>query len=177
MAERPHDIYYRACVGYWRCPFSIEVTDREVLASSYGVLDRLSFWMLSIWPAWLGQVHLHTSVRYRSPDEVIHTTRLRWLFLTMMSSEELIVLKEGGAFTLDGKARMATSFWKTQRVFGQGEVASDTVHADYQMTWMGAPLRQRTAREEDRVTLTMEGQGFVARQPLARQPGRPESFL
>jgi hypothetical protein len=171
---RPHDTYYQACVGQWYAPFSIEITDRATFAKSYGALDRLSFWLLAIWPAWLGRVFLHTSVYYMETNEVLHTTRLRWFFVTMMSSTEVLVLGEDGAsFTLDGQARLISSFWKTRHVHGSGVVAQDALHADYALTWLDAPLHQYTERDEDQLVLTMQGQGFLGAQPLRRVSRRP----
>ena len=51
---------------------------------------------------------------------------------------------------------------------GSGTIDEAAEHAEYEMTWLGAPMRQTTVREPDRVTVTQEGAGWKGVQPLAR---------
>jgi hypothetical protein len=86
---------------------------------------------------------------------------LRWLGLPLQKSVEIFTLDpDGRRFTVRGS------------MTGAGSVDPTATRADYTLTWLGVQIRQRTAREDDRVTVHQEGPGFRGRQELLRQ-GQP----
>jgi len=155
----PARVYYEACRGRWRAPIAITLTDAGALRrSGMSLLDRARVRLLSLWPAWLGRIHLDTTVSLRGGGEVVHTTVVRWLALPLQKSVEIFTLDPDGCrFTVGGS------------MTGYGSVDPTATRADYTLTWLGVEIRQWTTRANDRVTVHQEGPGFRAQQELVRQ--------
>jgi hypothetical protein len=154
----PARVYYEACVGKWRAPVSITVTDpAALLGSGLSRLDRLSVRLLSVWPSWLGRIYLDTTVSLSGDSEVVHTTVVRWMGLPLQTSVETFTLDpDGHRFTVSGG------------MTGFGAIDPTATEGDYTLTWLGMKMRQRTIREADRVTVHQEGPGFRGHQELLR---------
>lgn len=151
--------YYRACVGAWRAPVEMTVTDPVALrGSGLSHFDRLSVRIMSAWPSWLRRPVLETTVSFDGPDEVRHTTVVRWLGLPLQRSVEIFALDpDGRRFAVRGG------------MTGHGEIDATATKGEYHLRWRGAELLQRTEREGDRVTVRQEGPGFHGLQALVRQ--------
>lgn len=155
----PARTYYEGCVGTWRSPVQITLTDREALArSGMSWLDRLSVRLLAERPSWMGEVFLDTEVAFRGADEVVHTTTVRWSGVPVQRSVEVFALQP------DGRT-LAVSGGMT----GQGEVDPTGAHARYTLRWLGVTITQQTDREPDRVTVRQQGPGFEGLQVLRRR--------
>ena len=158
-ASSPARTYYEACVGRWRSTFELTVSDPGALSrSGMSLVDRLSLRVLSAWPRWLGRVYLDTTVACGDGDEVVHTTAVRWLGLTLRRSTEIFRLEpDGRSLTVRGG------------MSGAGTVDASSTRAEYDLCWLGVAIRQRTVREPDLVTVSQEGPGFHGAQTLVRQ--------
>ena len=133
-----------------------------------GWLDRINLRMIAAWPSWLGRFWLETSVAYDGSPSVVHTTRVRWLGMTMMKSIETIRLSDDDrTLSMEGEQRVFPAWWSGRAVTGSGHVESD--RARYTFEWLGVRLDQTTVREQDRVTLTQRGPGFEGVQRLQRR--------
>jgi hypothetical protein len=152
-------IYYEACVGRWRAPIQITITDASALRSSgMSFVNRLSLRALSAWPRWLGGVYLDTTVACRDGAEVVHTTVVRWFGIPLQRSTETFSLDpEGRSFTVRGG------------MSGSGSVDASSTRAEYELRWLGVSIRQHTVREPDLITVHQEGPGFRGVQELVRQ--------
>lgn len=151
--------YYQACVGRWRAEVDFTLTDTATLRrSGMSPWDRLNLRLLAIWPRALGSVHLDTVVEVRSPQEVVHTTLVRWLGLTLRRSVETYALDPDGRRLVVGGD-----------MTGSGSVDDTATHATYTFRWLGVEIHQQTTREGDRVTVDQRGPGFKGRQVLVRQ--------
>lgn len=169
--DRPSHGYYRACVGAWRAPIRIEVTDPSALAAS-GMTwaDRAGLRLMAAWPRWLGTFWMEATVAYDPAGVVVHTTVARWMGLALMNSRETIMLDpDGRAFTMTGAQRVGLT---SRSVSGNGTIGAEGRTAAYELRWLGAPLRQSTVLEGDVVTVTQEGPGFAGVQRLVRTDGR-----
>lgn len=157
--ERPTHTYYRACVGAWRAPLHMTVTDPAALRSSgMSLLDRLSVRLMSAWPGWLRRPVLETTVAFDGPDEVRHTTIVRWLGLPLQKSVEIFTLDpDGRRFTVRGG------------MTGKGSIDATATEGEYHLSWLGATLVQRTVRDGDLVQVHQDGPGFRGQQDLIRQ--------
>lgn len=156
--ELPSVAYYRACVGSWRSPLHVTVTDPRALArSGMGLFDRLSVRALGVWPRWLARPVLATTVRFEGPLAVVHTTVVRWLGIPLLRSVETFSLDPGGrTFEVGGD------------LAGHGSIDETGTRGEYHLRWLGADLVQRTSREGGTVTVRQQGPGFEAWQALAR---------
>ncbi|MEZ4339645.1 MAG: hypothetical protein R3B82_23725 [Sandaracinaceae bacterium] len=157
--DRPSHVYYRACVGSWRATMQLTLTDAARLAGSgMSLLDRLSVRLMSAWPSWLRRPILETTVAFDGPDEVRHTTVVRWLGLPFQKSVELFSLAaDGRRFTVRGG------------MTGDGSIDATATRGEYHLRWLGVEILQRTERDADRVTVRQEGPGFRGHQTLIRQ--------
>ncbi len=158
--DRPSVSYYRACVGSWRCPVRVTVTDARALAGSgMGLVDRLSVRVMGAWPGWLARPVMATTVRFEGPLEVVHTTTIRWLGIPMQRSVETFSLdSDGRRFVVGGD------------MTGHGTIDATATRGEYHLRWRGADLVQRTVRDGDTVTVRQEGPGFEGLQALVRRP-------
>ena len=158
MTSGPAHAYYTACVGRWRSPVAITVTDPAALdASGASWLDRQSLRLLARWPAWLGRVFLDTEVAFRAADEVVHTTIVRWMGLPLQRSVEVYKLDADGA-------RLSITGGMT----GSGSINAAATQAVYQLAWLGMQIQQSTARDGDTVKVDQRGPGFHGVQMLVR---------
>lgn len=154
----PAYVYYEGCRGRWRAPIAITITDAGALQrSGMSLLGRLGLRLLASWPPWLGRIYLDTTVALDGGGEVVHTTVVRWLGLPLQKSVE--------SFTLDPDGCRVTV---RGVMTGSGSVDPTATRAEYALTWLGVEIRQRTAREDDRVTVHQEGPGFRGHQELLR---------
>lgn len=158
-AALPNHRYYRECAGVWRSVVSMTITDAAALSTSgMRLADRASLRLMSMWPAFLGRFHLHTTVTYDAGGEVLHTTVVRWLGIPLQRSVETIVLDpDGRRFTVRGG------------MIGTGTMDETGTRASYELRWLGVTLTQTTMREPDVVTVTQRGPGFGGVQKLLRQ--------
>ena len=168
--DLPNHRYYRACHGAWRSPLSITVTDRAALRrSGMPWADRVNVRMMAVWPRWLGRFQLETTVAYAERGEVVHTTVVRWLGLALLRSVETITLApDGTRFSMTGEQRMAPAVWARRTMSGSGTIDPAGRAAQYEFLWLGARLRQATVREDDLVSIDLEGPGFRGVQRLVR---------
>ncbi|MBX3273891.1 MAG: hypothetical protein KF729_26740 [Sandaracinaceae bacterium] len=154
--------YYRACVGAWRAPLAMRVTDPAALRDA-GMrwLDRVSLRLLAAWPRWLGRPVVETTVAFEAPREVLHTTTARWLGLRLDRSVERFTLDpDGRRFTVHGG------------MTGHGTIDELATRGEYHLRWRGVELVQRTMRDGDLVSVRQEGPGFTGALELVRQPDR-----
>ncbi|RLB49848.1 MAG: hypothetical protein DRJ42_20145 [Deltaproteobacteria bacterium] len=173
---RPNDDYYRACEGAWRCPLDFSITDRAAFwRCRMGWLNRLRVLSLVLWPSWLGRFYLDTSVVCPSGPEsvqvdlVVHTTRVSWLGLGVLTSRELIELDpDGRSFVLRGTRTMWPTFWKREPFVGPGVVDESGTRASYDFTWFGTDLKQSTVADGDLVVVTQETEWSHGVQKLVR---------
>lgn len=122
-----------------------------------GLLDRLSVHLLSRWPAWLGRVHLDTSVAFSGEHDVVHTTVVRWFGLPLQKSVEVFTLDpDGQHFTVQGG------------MTGSGSVDAAGMRAEYTLRWLGMEMRQHTVLQDGRVLVEQDGPGFHGHQELVR---------
>lgn len=158
--EGPAWVYYGACVGRWRAPLQLRVTDgAELRRSGLGLVDRLSLRLLAAWPRWLATVWMETSIAIEASGVVVHTTMVRWLGLPLQQSiEQFKIEPDGASITISGGMQ------------GNGRVREDGASAEYELRWLGASIRQTTQRTADHVTVHVEGPGFRGVQELDRQP-------
>lgn len=160
----PARTYYEACLGRWRAPVALTLTDAEVLSrSGMSLLNRLSIHLLARWPSWLWRVQMNTTVSLSRRGEVVHTTTLSWLGLPLSRTAEVFTLDpDGQHFTVRGS------------MTGQGGIDPTATRGEYTLWWLGVEVRQRTERDGDRVTVHQEGPGFRGVQALVRYaPLRP----
>ena len=117
---------------------------------------------------------LETSVRKVDDATFVHTTAVRWLGVTLMSSvEELALAHDGRSFELRGTQRVAPALWRSVPVSGHGQVDAAGERATYTIEWLGVELRQDTHRTGDRVSLHQRGAGFAGVQALRRVRSEP----
>lgn len=171
MSDLPSHTYYRACVGSWRAPISLQVRDLAALGTSgMSWMDRWSVRLMAVWPSWLGAVTMATTVAYDPAGVVAHTTDAVWLGLPLMHSVETITLAaDGRTFTMTGSQRVGLAVWAARPLSGHGTVDADARTAVYELQWLGVNLRQSTVRDRDVVTVSQEGPGFTGVQRLVRQ--------
>ena len=159
--------YYDACQGHWQSVMSASVTDFWALISAMGWLNALSVLMMAYWPSLLGRIRLETTVDYEPNEPVYHTTRVYWLGLAMMSSEEWVTIgPDGTHFEVRGKSRIAMMPWRSLVMEGQGYVDTTGVRATYHINWLGAQMTQTTERQAEGCILRQEAPGFSAVQEL-----------
>lgn len=148
----------------------MEITDFSSLRRGVGLVNALSLWLMSRWPAWLIQPVFETSVARDTVAEVVHTTAIRWWRLPLVRSREVLTLNaDGRRLELCGDSRFLLVPWKVERLVGAGEVNESGTCAVYQLEFMGARMQQTAERSSDRVTLTQEMAGYRAVQPLQRR--------
>jgi hypothetical protein len=135
------------------------ITDARALSrSGMRLADRLSLWLMAIWPPFLGRFQLCTTVEYDARGEVLHTTVVRWLGIPLLRSVEAIALDpDGRRLTVRGG------------MTGAGTMDEAGTCATYELHWLGVAMRQSTQRERDLITVRQVGPGFRAVQALVRQ--------
>ena len=153
--------YFQANEASWSGPFTLRLTDPAQLRAERGLLDALSWRLLS----WLPCLRMDTSVTVRSPTEVHHTTRLRWGPLTLMAGEEDLVL-DGASLSMGGESR--TILGQRDALSATGTVDEASVCATYTLRWLGMDLRQTGERTLTGVTLRQWGPGFESEAVLIR---------
>ncbi len=141
----PSHRYYRAMQARWRGRLTLAITDRAALArAAMGTFDRLA-WRLT---ALAGRPWFETSVDYESGaarNEVVHTTRVRSLGVTLVRGVEILTLDpDGRRFTLRGEHRFLWAPFGVRRVEGVGEVREAADGASYSFSYLGAAITQTT---------------------------------
>jgi hypothetical protein len=136
-------------VGRWSGRLTLVITDRAALASaSMSAFDRLIWRLTALAERIFGAPWFETSVAPAegvASDVVVHTTRVRSLFLTMVRGTEILTLDpDGRRFTMSGEHRFLWTPWRTRRVEGVGEVDADAEGASYSLSYLGAPIVQKT---------------------------------
>jgi hypothetical protein len=86
----------------------------------------------------------------------------------MWGTERITLDPDGRTFTMQGEQRVLALWWSRLEISGAGTIDENAEHAEYAIDWLGAPMRQTTVREDDRVTVTQQGSGWRGVQPLAR---------
>ena len=143
------------------------ITHVAALIGSMGWLNALSVLMMAYWPSWLGEITLETTVAYEPTQPVRHTTRVYWLGMAMMTSEELVsIASDGTHFELKGESRVSMMPWRILTMDGHGHVDPTGTKATYQLSWMGTEMLQTTERHADGCILRQEAPGFSAVQDL-----------
>lgn len=157
MSTQPSLAYYTACVGQWRTPVAITITDATALATSGASwLDRVSLHVLARWPTWLGRVQMDTKVTVAG-EVVTHSTDIRWLGVKLKRSVEHYALApDGRRLTISGG------------MTGDGEIDETATRASYRLRWLGLDVVQDTVRDGDTVTVDQRGPGFRGVQVLRR---------
>lgn len=169
IVDSAHYTYFQACIGRWRCPVDMQITDVSALRRAMGLFNMLGLWLMSVWPPWLGRFYLETTVDMPHSAEVLHTTVVRWLGLPLLSTKERLVLHENGVnFSLSGEGHSLMAPWYRDLMEGQGSIDPSATKGSYRLIWMGSPLIQSTVRDGDQVTLILEGAGFRSLQTLKR---------
>ena len=153
--------YYGPLVGAWSGPFFFALRGDRAAAP---LLVRL-FALF----ARLGARMATTLAPGSAPHSFRHTTRVRVLGVEVYRTEEQFVIDEGGArFEVEGTQGALLARSVAYRC--DGEVAADATGATYRLSFMGAPLvqrtqlmggelelRQETAFSEGRVVLSRRG--------------------
>lgn len=160
----PNRSYYRAVHGRWSTNLEFVLTDLGAFwATRMSFLDRARLLSMTILPRLLGPLRLDTSVDCESRiahREVLHTTRVSKLGMTLVSSVETFTLDEDGRrFQMRGEMRLFPNPWQT-RGFGEayGEIDASGTQASYRFAWFGTEMRQRgeIGADGDTVTITQE---------------------
>ena len=160
----PHQTYYLACIGQWRCAFGGHVHDFGELRAAIGFFNALGL----LWIALLPGTRLNTSVSRKSPMVFIHTTRVSWLgFPLIWSREELALNDDGQSLELTSTVR-SMPLPLAQNAGGPGRIADDALSATYEIEIYGARMRQNTQRSDDQVILEQTLPGYGAKHPLQR---------
>ena len=148
-ADSPHHRYFRAKEGSWRGKVKFEVTDpRALRASSVRSLDKWSIWCTAVVSRRLSTLVLSTTVDYASrghQNEVLHTTRMSNLGVTLFRSTETILMDgDGCSFRMAGKQAFFPALWRTTEWDARGTVATDHDGAVYHIPCFGVMMEQHT---------------------------------
>jgi hypothetical protein len=153
----PSQRYYKLVQGRWRAPFSLVLTDRERFeATRMSALDRARVRSMLL----LGPFAFDTSVDYDSGverGEVVHTTRVSKLGMTLLSGFERIALDpDGRTARFVAEHRLSPTPWRIHRFEGRIEVDESGTRASYFYPWCGSEMRQTTVATAELVTITQE---------------------
>ena len=144
-----HHRYFRAKEGHWRGKVGFEITGPQALrASPLRSLDKWSMRSMALASRRLSTLVLSTTVDYASrghQNEVLHTTRMSSLGVTLFRSREAILLGDDGlSFRVRGAQAFFPRLWKATEWFAYGAVAADHDGAVYQIPLFGVTMEQRT---------------------------------
>jgi hypothetical protein len=144
----------------------MEITDRQRLrASTLGWIDRWSMWSMALVSRRLSTLVLSTTVDYVSRgdrSEVLHTTRMSNLGVTLFRSRETIRLDaDGRSFRMTGTQAFFPRLWKADEWTAHGAVAEDHDGAVYHIPFSGETIEQRTR-------MTPQGLEVVQATPFSR---------
>jgi len=147
--DSPHHRYFRAKEGHWKGKVRFEITDPQQLrASPLRLLDKWSVWSMALVSRHLSTLVLSTTVDYASQgrqNEVMHTTRMSNLGVTLFRSREAISLDDDGySFRMTGAQAFFPRLWKATEWAAHGAVAADHDGAVYHIPFFGVTLAQHT---------------------------------
>jgi hemin uptake protein HemP len=159
--DSPHHRYFRAKEGHWRGKVRFEIINPQRLrASPLRLLDKWSMWSMA-----LVSRRLSTTVDYASQgrrDEVLHTTRMSNLGITLFRSQEAILLDDDGhSFRVTGTQAFFPRLWKATAWAAHGAVAADHDGAVYHIPFFGVIIEQHTR-------MTPQGLEVIQTTPFSR---------
>jgi hypothetical protein len=163
--DAPHHRYFQAKEGHWRGTLRLEITDpRQLRASPLRLLDRWSMWSMAI-ASRLSTLVLSTTVDYASRghrNEVLHTTRMTNLGVTLFRSQEVILLGDDGhSFRMTGTEAYFPRLWKATEWAAHGAVAAGHDGAAYHIPFCGVTIEQHTR-------MTPQGLEVIQTMPFSR---------
>ncbi|MFO0660267.1 MAG: hypothetical protein U0165_10620 [Polyangiaceae bacterium] len=141
--------YYRSLIGSWSGQFTLEIRDKHALQSLAWRTRLMGFWA-----AIDGKASMSTTLEEVSPLLFRHTTKVSSMGVPALWSEETISLHDDGtSFVIEGTQHMPT--WH-EPYRGDGVISADARKADYPISWLGMPMRQRTEIQPEGLLLTQE---------------------
>jgi hypothetical protein len=153
--------YYDALIGSWSGQYRLAVTQPAALATLpfrvrlMGTLLRLD-----------GNMTMSTTLQRVSEGMYEHTTRMSRFGLDIATSREMItVAPDGKRFVISGVQRMP---FGREPFEGLGTIDDDANGADYPISWLGQPLRQRTRVQPEGVQIVHETSWCLATVLLKR---------
>ena len=166
LRGQSHHRYFRAKEGRWRGRVGFEITSPERLqASPVRSLDRWSMRSMALVSRRLSSLVLSTTVDYASrgeQNEVLHTTRMSSLGITLFRSQEAILLGDDGlSFRVRGAQAFFPRLWKATDWVAHGAVAADHDGAVYHMPFFGETMEQHTR-------MTPQGLEVIQTTPFSR---------
>ena len=164
--DSPHRRYFRAKEGRWRGPIRLDITDRRRFrASTLRVSDQWSMWAMALVSRHTSTLVLSTTVDFASRgnrNEVVHTTRMSNLGVTLFRSRETILLGDDGrSFRMAGTQAFFPRLGKATEWAAHGAVAADHDGAVYHIPFLGETIEQRTR-------MTPQGLEVVQTTPFSR---------
>src|SRR5688572_16599680 len=146
--DSPHHRYFRAKEGHWRGKVRFEITDPQRLrASPLRLRDKWSMWSMALISR-LSPLVLSTTVDYARQghqNEVLHTTRMSNLGITLFRSQETILFDDDGhSFRMTGRQAFFPRLWKATEWAAHGAVAADHDGAVYHIPFFGVVMEQHT---------------------------------
>jgi len=163
--ESLHHRYFRAKEGHWRGKVRFEITDSQQLwASPLRWLDKWSMRSIAL-ASRLTNLVLSTTVDYSGQghrSEVLHTTRMSNLGVTLFRSRETIQLDDDGhSFRMTGTQAFFPRLWKATEWAAHGAVAQDHDGAVYHIPFFGVGMEQHTR-------MTLHGLDVIQTTPFSR---------
>lgn len=148
-ANSPSHSYYRALEGQWRGRMHFKLTDlKRYWASRMRLSERLSVLGLSLVSIGPAKLFMSTTLAFASDgdkNDVLHTTRVACMGITLYRSRERIRLStDNRSFHLSGTQAFFPYLWRSAEWSGTGTIAEDHQSAVYNFTFMGEPLEQST---------------------------------
>ncbi|MBU6161102.1 MAG: hypothetical protein KGO50_08265 [Myxococcales bacterium] len=141
--------YYDALIGSWSGHYQLVVTQPAAL-SKLPFRGRLMGTMVRL----DGNLTMSTTLQRVSEGIYEHTTRMSRWGLTIATSREFItVAPDGKQFVISGVQKMP---FGREPFEGIGTIDDDANGADYPLSWLGQPLRQRTRVQPDGVRIVHE---------------------
>lgn len=155
--------YYDALTGAWSGHYHLQVRDRKAL-STLPARVRLTGFMAGV----DGNMTMSTTLQRIGNGVYSHTTRMSRFGIPLLTSDEKITISgDGTEFVISGQQRMP--FWR-EPFEGTGSIDEDALGADYPISWLRQPLRQRTRVQPEGLLLTQETSWSFASVLLRRLP-------
>lgn len=132
----------------------MRITDpRRLRASALSMAGRLSVWSMVMmsrcyWlPVFSTTVDSTNRTRH---NQILHTTRISILGITLFRGQETILLDDDGqSFRMKGTQSLFPLFWKKTRWEAHGAVSGDHDGAVYHIPFFGEMLDQHTRMTRD----------------------------